>query len=39
MVDPELGIELLGDLVLAPLGMVTGDAPDECPVRIKAAYR
>ena len=29
VVESELGIELLGDLVFAPLWMVAGDAPDE----------
>jgi hypothetical protein len=29
MVDSELGVELLGDLVLAPLGMVARNASDE----------
>jgi hypothetical protein len=29
MVESELGIEFLGDLVLAPFGMVAGNASDE----------
>ena len=30
--DPELGGQLLSDSVLAPIGMVTGDAADEEPM-------